>query len=106
MTTGYYRDEDEAVVSSVIVALLDLLHRDRSGDQDGPNWCAWANGNSPYELALEAIKEKFEIDFEIEWKEPEGHARKDGTVCEGSRVESVKILRRREHCCPTCGQEL
>ena len=104
--TTLYRDEDEAVVSSIIMALFSLLHHDRSGDQGEPNWCAWANGNSPYELALEAIKEKFDIDFDIEWKEPEGHARKDGTVFEGSRVKSVKIRRRREHLCPTCGQEL
>jgi hypothetical protein len=66
--TGSYRDEDEAAVSSIIMALLDLLHRDCSGDQGGPNWAAWANGNSPYELALHAVCEKFGIAYDIEWK--------------------------------------
>ena len=102
----HYRDADEAVVTNIITALLDMLHQDRSGDQGGPNWAAWANGNSPYELALDAITDKFGIDFEIEWTEPEGQVHKDGRVDEGVRVKSVEIFRRREHCCPTCGQEL
>ena len=66
--TGYYRDEDEAAVSAIVMALLNLLHRDCSGVQGGPNWAAWANGNSPYELAIGAICKKFGITYNIEWK--------------------------------------
>jgi len=47
MTTHVYRDADEAVVTNIIVALLDMLHSDRSGDQGGPNWAARANGKRP-----------------------------------------------------------
>ena len=94
-----YRDEDEAVVTKIIMQLLDMLHSDHSGGQGEPNWLYWSNGNSPYELALDAIEEKFDIDFDIEWKEP--HARKDGTIFfEGSRVKSIKIRRRQKHLCP------
>ena len=50
------------------MALLDLLHHDRSGDQGGPNWAAWANGNTPYQLAFDAICEKFGIAFDIAWE--------------------------------------
>ena len=61
--TGSYRDEDGTVVSSIVWALLVLLHSDRSWHQGGPNWAAWANGNSPYELAIDAVCEKFSIDL-------------------------------------------
>jgi hypothetical protein len=66
--TGSYRDEDGTVVSSIVWALLVLLHSDCKWHQGGPNWAAWANGNSPYELALDAVCEKFGIEFDIEWK--------------------------------------
>jgi hypothetical protein len=52
-----HHDVNEDIAGSMIMALLDMLHRDLSGDQGGPNWAAWANGNSPYELAIDAICE-------------------------------------------------
>jgi len=63
-----HHDVNEDIAGSMIMALLDMLHRDLSGDQGGPNWAAWANGNSPYELAIDAICEKFSISYDIEWK--------------------------------------
>ena len=42
-----HHDVNEDIAGSMIMALLDMLHRDLSGDQGGPNWAAWANGNSP-----------------------------------------------------------
>jgi hypothetical protein len=90
--TGYYRNEDEAAVNSIVWALLVLLHSDCSWHQSGPNWAAWANGNSPYELALHAVCEKFGIAYDIEWKancnDPVG----------------VKIRPKEEQRCVTCGQ--
>jgi hypothetical protein len=87
-----HHDVNEDIAGSMIMALLDMLHRDLSGDQGGPNWAAWANGNSPYELAIDAICEKFSITYDIEWKancnDPVG----------------VKIRPKEEQRCVTCAQ--
>jgi hypothetical protein len=60
---------NEQPIADIITALLEMLHRD-DYEQGSAKWFHWSNGNSPYELALDAITEKFGIEYDIEWNAP------------------------------------
>lgn len=62
------REQELQRISAEIKAVLDKFHRElaRLG-QDAP--LEWRNGHSPYEHELDALQEKYAVDYTIVWNE-------------------------------------
>lgn len=84
MTTNVLYPEFDrlARIGAEIKAALDAFHRElqRLG-QDYP--LEWRNGHSPYEYELDALQEKYGVDYDIVWN-------KDGRTVQSVRVRKVK----------------
>jgi hypothetical protein len=62
------RSGEAEAFTNIIQAVLVLLWED-FGSSTQDEWFGWGNGNSPYEHVLDVIKEKFDLDYEIDWAE-------------------------------------